>query len=258
MKDFKITEEDLLHIFATKDQKRVKNRRHLIYFSLFIFLLIISYIAINFSALYQSFLYWYTNDFRAQTKYSEYYPETTVDIQTTEDTKRVKKRLPNMAENSLFIPKIDIISPIIWQTNNDEKDVQKTLQDGVVHLNGTALPGQNGNVFITGHSSNYPWSKGDYKSIFALLNKLVIGNLVYLNYNNTVYVYKIEKIITVKPSEIWVTESSGVPQLSLMTCSPVGTSINRLIVRATQIYPDKSNNNTFKSGGTVSMPNGTR
>ncbi|OQB05967.1 MAG: Sortase family protein [bacterium ADurb.Bin212] len=258
MKDFKITEEDLLHIFATKDENRAKNRRYLFYLLLFFSLSIISYVAVNFSALYQSLSYWYMSDFQAQTKYSEYYPETIVNIQTTEDTKKVNKLLPDISENTLFVPKIDVSSPIKWQTNVDEKEVQKALQDGVVHLNGTALPGQNGNVFITGHSSNYPWSKGSYKNIFALLNKLVIGDLVYLNYNNAVYVYKTEKIITVKPSEIWVTGSNGTPQLSLMTCSPVGTSINRLIIRATQIYPDISKNTTFKGGETVSIPNGTR
>lgn len=258
MKDFRITEEDLLHIFAAKDEKKANNRRYFFYLFLFFALSIVAYVAVNFSALYQSLSYWYSSDFQAQTRYSQYYPETIVNIQATEDTKKVDKLLPDIAQNIIFIPKIDITSPVIWQTNVEEKEVQRSLQDGVVHLNGTALPGQNGNVFITGHSSNYPWSKGSYKNIFALLNKLVIGDLVYLNYNDTVYVYKTEKIIIVKPSEVWVTESSGVPQLSLMTCSPVGTSLNRLIIRASQVYPDASKNTTYEGSGAVGIPQGTR
>lgn len=258
MDNFKISEEDLLHIFATKDKKMANNKRYFGYFLLFLSLTAISYVSVNFSAIYQSVSYWFTSDFQAETKYSKYYPEAIVNIKSPEDTKRVNNILPDIKGNTLFIPKIDISSPILWQINLNENEVQKALQDGIVHLNGTALPGQNGNVFVTGHSSNYPWSKGEYKNIFALLNKLVVGDLIYLNYNNTVYVYKTEKIFTIKPSEVWVTESSGEPQLSLMTCSPVGTSLNRLIVKASQIYPDINNNEDYLGSGAVGIPKGTR
>ncbi len=36
-----------------------------------------------------------------------------------------------------------------------------------------------------------------------------------------------------------------------MTCTPVGTSINRLIVRSTQIYPNTNNNSVF-NGSSIS------
>ena len=47
-----------------------------------------------------------------------------------------------------------------------------------------------------------------------------------------------------------VLASHGAPQLTLITCTPVGTSKYRLIVHAKQISPNPETNKPFISSGT--------
>lgn len=99
---------------------------------------------------------------------------------------------------------------------------------------GTARPGEVGNAFIFGHSSNYPWVKSDYNDIFALLDNLELGDEIIIFYNQKKYVYKVVDHATVKPGDVQALESRDQTkkELSLMTCWPVGTTLERLIVFA--------------------------
>lgn len=148
-----------------------------------------------------------------------------------------KKHL--ISDNQLVIPRISVKAPIAWQINNRESDIQKSLKSGVANIAGTALPGEGSNVFITGHSSNYLWSDGDYKTIFSLLGQLQKDDLIYLRYRGNLYVYKVYDQVTVRPKQVEYMGDSDKSILSLMTCTPIGTTINRLIVRADQVYPIK-------------------
>jgi Sortase domain len=53
--------------------------------------------------------------------------------------------------------------------NPIEAPIQKKLQDGVVHLGYTVQPGEIGNSYIVGHSSNFSNVKSDYNTIFKPL-----------------------------------------------------------------------------------------
>src|SRR5438552_3712454 len=66
----------------------------------------------------------------------------------------------NLLPNLLLIPSLGIKAPVGYPEKTDENEFQNFLQNGVVHYPGTALPGQPGNVYIFGHSSDYIWSKG--------------------------------------------------------------------------------------------------
>lgn len=258
MNNIKLNEKDLLHIFAGQNKNKYKINQ--IFFWLFLFVLVfgISFILINYQAIIKKINFWYKNDFKAENIGSKYYPEAIVNLQSTDNISTVNSAVPNIDENTIFIPKIDVKAPISWQIANTENEIQKSLQNGVVHIAGTSLPGQKGNVFITGHSSNYFWSKGKYKEIFALLNQLVIGDLIYLNYNKTVFVYKAKEIKIIKPTDLSVLENRDGSNLTLMTCSPVGTSINRLIVIFDQIIPNPDSNTANKLRNNLSDIEGLR
>lgn len=152
---------------------------------------------------------------------------------------RVKKYsidISDLQNNSLIIPKIEVKAPIIWQVVPDEKLMLKELQKGVVHYNGTGLPDEpRGNVFISGHSSYYWWDKGSYKTIFANLDKMEIGDEIALAYQEKVYIYKVFEKIVVKPNQVEVLNATDKPILSLMTCIPVGTNLKRLIIKAQRL-----------------------
>jgi len=138
-----------------------------------------------------------------------------------------------ISKDTLNIPKIDVNTPVHWNVLQNEDLVP--LETGVAHFKGTAFPGNFGNVFIYGHSSYYWWNKGSYKEVFALLDKLKIGDHIYVNYNDKQYSYTVTDKKVVSPKNISVlTQDNTKKTLSLMTCTPVGTTLNRLIVTAAQ------------------------
>lgn len=145
--------------------------------------------------------------------------------------------LPN---NTLWIPKLKTKAPIIWDVTGGKdlnSDLLTALQAGVVRYPKTALPDQIGNVFLTGHSSNYWWEKGRYKTIFALLDKLVVGDTIYVKYQGQLYSYRVSGQKVVKPTDTEVLGPTKTPTLSLMTCTPTGTALRRRIVTAELVSP---------------------
>ncbi|MCA9349616.1 sortase [Candidatus Saccharibacteria bacterium] len=136
------------------------------------------------------------------------------------------------------IPKIAIQAPVVYQPSVVEADVQSSLQTGVVHFGGTAKPGDPGNVVIVGHSSNDPWAAGEYNYIFALLEKLEIGDNIEINHNSKKYVYQVSEEKIVEPTDISVIQPTADPTLTLITCWPLGTNWQRLIIHAKQVSPD--------------------
>jgi len=148
-------------------------------------------------------------------------------------------------DNRLIIPKIgksvplvemstEFISNELWSGLEDQ--IQDGLQRGVVHYPGTAKPGQFGNLFLTGHSSYYPWDPGEFKDVFALLGQLEIGDEFYVYYDQIKYSYRINEKFEVNPDEVNVLAQPENDKIAtLMTCTPVGTTLRRLIVRAEQI-----------------------
>lgn len=140
---------------------------------------------------------------------------------------------PDVNVSRLIIPQIQVNAPIIWNINAE--DITKNLEKGVVHYNGTALPNEVGNIFITGHSSYYSWAQGDYKTVFALLDKLKAGDKIYLQYKGRNLIYEVSGSKVVSPDDLSSLDPTTSKTLTLMTCVPVGTNFRRLIVTANQI-----------------------
>jgi len=136
--------------------------------------------------------------------------------------------------NYLKIPKIDVNVPIIWDV--EEEQILEKLKDGVVHYRGTSHPGEGGNIFIAGHSSNYFWIKSDYNNIFALLDKLVNGDRIEIKKGSKSYFYDVVDNKVVSPKEVEYLNQTNKETLTLMTCWPPGTSLNRRIVQAQFVY----------------------
>ncbi len=141
------------------------------------------------------------------------------------------------AGSHLVIPKIGISAPIVFSTSLDEASVQNDLQSGVAHYATTANPGEVGNGFITGHSSNYWWNPGKFNYVFANLDKVEVGDQAIIYYQGNKYVYQAIEKKVVNPTDLSVLQSGDAPTLTLMTCTPPGTSWQRLIVRFNQIAP---------------------
>jgi sortase A len=147
-------------------------------------------------------------------------------------------------ESKVIIPKINVDVPVVYNlSSNDEKAIQASLENGVVHYPGTAVPGQNGNVVVVGHSSNNLLNKGKYKFAFVLLNRLQEGDTITMQYGGKRYVYRVYEKVIVKPTDVSVLgPTDKTASLTLITCDPPGTSLNRLVVRAEQISPSANGN----------------
>lgn len=139
----------------------------------------------------------------------------------------------------IIIPRINVDVPVVYDVQTyDERTIQKELERGVVHYGTTALPGQIGNNVIVGHSSNNFLNSGKYKFAFVLLDRLEIGDTFVLNYQGQRYIYKVTSKRIVKPDDFSVIQPTAKPTTTLITCTPPGTSWQRLVVQAEQISPN--------------------
>jgi sortase A len=149
------------------------------------------------------------------------------------------------SESKLIIPKINVEIPVVYDVETvEESAVQKGLERGVVHYATTSNPGEQGNSAIFGHSSNNILNKGKYKFAFVLLSRLEKDDTFYIEKGGVRYVYKIFDKKIVSPEEVSVLNAipGKTSTMSLITCDPPGTTINRLVVVGEQISPDPTKN----------------
>ncbi len=143
------------------------------------------------------------------------------------------------ADPRLIIPKLNIDVPVHFGISLDE--VNDAMNDGVAHyrINGaSAFPGEVGNTVITGHSAGDIYSNNQYKFIFSGLERLETGDLIYINYNSVRYTYRMTKSSVIEPTDIAAIKiQTDKPMLTLITCTPLGTSRYRLLIFAEQISP---------------------
>lgn len=156
----------------------------------------------------------------------------------------------------LIIPKINVEIPVVYdEPSIGEAAVQTALERGVVHYATTPLPGELGNGVIFGHSANNLLNKGKYKFAFVLLHKLELGDTFYVEKNGKRYVYKVFEKKVVSPKAVEVLYNTAKPaSLTLITCDPPGTSLNRLVVVGEQISPDPGANTASSVTPDVTTP----
>ncbi|HJM04235.1 MAG TPA: sortase [Candidatus Saccharimonadaceae bacterium] len=145
-------------------------------------------------------------------------------------------------EPRLIIPKINVDVPVVYGVGTDEASQLKAMEKGVAHFaipGANSRPGEVGNTVLSGHSSNDLFDQGEYKFIFAQLEKLQVGDTLYANYESTRYTYVITKKEVVRPTEVnKLVYPTDKPVMTLITCTPLGTAIDRLLVTAEQVSPD--------------------
>lgn len=141
-------------------------------------------------------------------------------------------------ENRLIIPKLGKNVPLVdvnnksWLNFENLQDLfMKELEKWILRYPGTGVPWKVGNAFIFWHSSNYPWSKWDYNDVFALLDNLTFGDEIIVYYNQKKFVYTITEKKVIRPGDVKVLKRDGwKKEISLMTCWPIWTTLNRMIV----------------------------
>lgn len=135
---------------------------------------------------------------------------------------------------SIVIPKINANSPVVANVDAGKQDVyDEALKHGVAHAAGTAYPGDTGNVFLFAHSAGNFWDVAHYNAVFYLINNLVSGDEIDVFFNGKRYLYTVFDKKTVGANDTaYFSPKSDFPLLTLQTCWPPGTTLNRLLVFA--------------------------
>lgn len=104
----------------------------------------------------------------------------------------------------------------------------------LVHFPGTALPPHIGNATIFGHSTLPQWfDQHNPHAIFATALDTKIGDSINVTVGSKVYTYKVITM-TIVPAEdtSYLAQDSDGSYLSIVTCTPPGTTWKRLVIKA--------------------------
>jgi len=134
--------------------------------------------------------------------------------------------------NYLWIPDRNIETPIQYVDEANEEIFQKALENGVVHYPGTALPGEFGNPYLFGHSSDYLWKAGDYKQVLKELIDIPTNTEVRItNPDGELFIFRVIETKIVGPKEVSVLDQQNHERqlLTVQTSWPLGTALKRYI-----------------------------
>jgi len=134
--------------------------------------------------------------------------------------------------NTVTVPRIGVRAPLVDISVNTEQAEQVGLERGVIHMAGTPGPGEDGNAFYAGHSSDFLLRPGNYKTIFALLPELEKGDYFILSDKHTMYYYTVRErlIVNSKDTSVLNRGGTGGKFASLQTSYPVGTAFKRFVL----------------------------
>ena len=119
------------------------------------------------------------------------------------------------------IPKIGLDAELRDQITQESIDL------GPSHWPGTADPGGFGNAVIAGH-------RNSHSAPFHDLANLQTGDTITLVGGFGIsYHYTVTEMFVVAPTAMWITEQTPGHTLTIFTCHPLGSSSQRLVVRAT-------------------------
>lgn len=142
-------------------------------------------------------------------------------------------RVPSLDINAQVVePQLGLDSLQAKDWNSLEEQIRSSLLSGVVHYPGTAEPGKIGNAFFTGHSSNVLWEPSIYNTVFALLPDIEVGADIYVTNDQKEFHYRVISKKEVSPDDVSILKQGDQKILTLMTCTPVGTALKRLVVTA--------------------------
>jgi len=150
-------------------------------------------------------------------------------------TKNPIRVVPVNKDFSIVIEKIGVNAPIVANVSTvDEKQYKEALKSGIAHAISSDYPTTSpSNVYLFAHASLNFWALGKYSAVFNLLRKLNYKDKIHIFYEQRDYVYEVVNKEIVKgwntnPIKRAVIE----PILTLQTCDPPGTTINRFVVTA--------------------------
>lgn len=148
---------------------------------------------------------------------------------------------------SIVIPSLGIRAPVLLPSMKNwssrawdmlEEQMQVGLNHGAVAYPHSSGPGRKGNLIIAGHSSPPTESarNSEFGSLFSKLPTINIGEEISIVTNGSPVRYRVEEKTIVSPQTTSILEQQHDESiLKLITCFPVGTTRDRMIILAKKI-----------------------
>jgi len=129
---------------------------------------------------------------------------------------------PASGDNILVIPKIGVTMLI-----SDSLDEDGALNEGAYHFFKTSTPDKGGNTVLSAHRFKYLPPSSE---TFYLLDKLIEGDTFMVFWEGTQYNYRVASTTVVDPYAIEVLNQTKNSTVTLITCNPVFSTKERLVV----------------------------
>lgn len=124
---------------------------------------------------------------------------------------------------NLAIPELEVSIPIYHGASEEE------LKKGIGHVANSKLPGEDGNIVLSGHRD----------TVFHRLGELKVGDSLHVENGRQSYHYKIKRIRIVKADDTTVLVPKPKETLTVTTCYPfrfIGSAPERYVLEAVRIY----------------------
>ncbi len=134
---------------------------------------------------------------------------------------------PGSPIGRIEIPRVGLQAIIVESTSSE------ALRRAVGHVEGTALPGDDGNVALAGHRDTF----------FRGLRDVRKDDFIRIDTLDGRWEYRVESVQVVDPDDVHVLKASASPILTLVTCYPfnyMGSAPRRFIVQAREIRPARN------------------
>jgi sortase A len=118
----------------------------------------------------------------------------------------------------IVIPKINLVHPMF------EGIEESAIHWGPGHWPGSAIPGMNGNAVFAGH-------RVTHTRPFLDIDLLAPGDQIIFHLATATYVYEITEHIIVGPNDLWITNPTPTPTVTIFACHPKHTAKQRYVVR---------------------------
>src|SRR3989344_545521 len=152
-----------------------------------------------------------------------------------------------MAEGTrILIPSVAIDAQIVTPESADLDVMNDSLLRGAVHYPGSALPGQDGNMFLFGHSTGLAVVHNQAFRTFNRLGEVAPGDTIRIRSGSREYWYRAisRTLVHADAAIVDLRTVPGKRLLTLSTCNVFGKKDDRFVVEADFVksYPLRSFN----------------
>lgn len=135
----------------------------------------------------------------------------------------------------ISISKLEREVLVLNPSSRNIADLDEALLEGVVRHPDSAALGEDGNVFILGHSSYLPVVLNKNFQAFNGIQDLAWGDTIELYADGVRYEYRVDNVYRAKAQDVTVPIAGNEKRLTLATCNSFGGVDDRYIVEAKQV-----------------------